>query len=141
MGGGGNAEQYNTPVSLPSTISSCWKFAVVYFRTRTLASCPLPQWKEGKKKKKKPQKNKKRQNKKKKKRTPKPHSLLKFFFLTSFFIFFLSEVSDFDVVHSLNLVGSLAGVIQQSSAFGASESTPRADRRATDSCPGWHGRT
>lgn len=62
MGGGGNAEQYNTPVSLPSTISSCWKFAVVYFRTRTLASCPLPQWKEGKKKKKKPQTQQKHRN-------------------------------------------------------------------------------
>lgn len=54
---------------------------------------------------------------------PKPHSLLKFFFfLPSFFIFFLSEVSDFDVVHSLNLVGSLAEVIQQSSAFLVSKS-------------------
>lgn len=55
---------------------------------------------------------------------PKPHFLLKFFFffLPSFFIFFLSEVSDFDVVHSLNLVGSLAEVIQQSSAFLVSKS-------------------
>lgn len=102
---------------------------------------PSPTVERRKKKKKKTTKKQKKAKQKKKKRTPKPHSLLKFFFLTSFFIFFLSEVSDFDVVHSLNLVGSLAGVIQQSSAFGASESTPRADRRATDSCPGWHGRT
>lgn len=109
MGGGGKAEQYNTPMSLPSTISSCWKFAVVYFRTRTLASCPLPQQKEGKKKKKK-------QN------NPQTSFSAEVLFLTSFFIFFLSEVSDFDVVHSLNLVGSLAGVIQQSSAFLVSKS-------------------
>lgn len=69
-----------------------------------------------------------RKKEKKTKQNPKPNSLLKFgffclfFFLTSFFLFFLSEVSDFDVVHSLNLVGSLAGVIQQSSAFLVSES-------------------
>lgn len=90
---------------------------------------PLPQQKEGGKKKKK----RKRQHKTK----PKPHSLLIFFFfLTSFFIFFLSEVSDFGVVHSLNLVGSLAGVIQQSSVILVSKSMSQVVRRTA---PAWDG--
>lgn len=88
-----------------------------------------------------PSHNRKKEEKKKKKKTTQNKTQTSFsadyfFFLTSFFIFFLSEVSDFGVVHSLNLVGSLAGVIQQSSVILVSKSMSQVVRRTA---PAWDG--
>lgn len=107
MGGGEKAEQYNTPMS---PLDNLFMLEVCCCVLQNQDSCLISPFHNRKKEK----------NETNKSQTS--FSAEVFFFLPSFFIFFLSGVSDFDVVHSLNLVGSLAGVIQQSSAFLVSKS-------------------